>query len=130
MNETTSKVFDSLIKVAKDNSQPARMLWEPEQEDNSYVGLSRIFDRSDVEESWQEAATKDTRSAWDLMQHSMQNDFIAGVHRDMVHRYSGRIGRHLSELARKEQHAASKGLPTMLKNLMEARLSSYDERNP
>ena len=128
MNQTTSKVFDSLIKVAKDNSQPARMLWEPEQEDNSYKGLAKLCDRSDIEQAWQQAATQETRSAWDLIQHSMQNDFIAGMHRDMVHRYSGRIQRQLSELARKEQHAASKGLPTMLKNLMEARLSSYDEK--
>lgn len=128
MNETTAKAFDALLKVAKDNSQVSRLLWEPDVEDNSYPGLARMFDRSDIEEAWQAAATKEQRSAWDMMQHSMQNDFIAGIHRDMVHRYTGRIQRHLAELARKEQHADKTGLPTLMKTLMESNLSSYDEK--
>jgi L-serine deaminase len=127
MNESTSRAFDSLIKVAKDNSEPSRMLWEPSEEDNSYAGLAKLFDRSDIEEAWQEAYVKESKSAWDLMQPSVQNDFIASIHRDMAHRYTGRIARHIGEFARKEQHAADHGTPNRLKISMTSFLSSREE---
>jgi len=77
-----------------------------EEESFSEEDLLKLFDRKDLEEKY-EAATKavDTESIHaDMMVPSLKNDYVAGVHRDVFLRHTGRIARFVAEANRRKNH--------------------------
>lgn len=116
MNQATRKMFDLLQKVAEDSckgggfegSGPYRPLFEPKEGDNSITGLIDLLNRDSLEIEWYSARNKENATAHEWMKPALQNDLVSQTHRDLQHRYTGRIGRMLHETARRQTHSDKK----------------------
>ena len=114
MNSVTKDLIEILTKAAKDNSSGGgfgesegafRKLFEPSKGNNSIAGLIKTLDKKQLETAWQQQYKAEEGAPYDLMKLAIENDFVSQLHRDLQHRYSGRISRMLHENARKESHA-------------------------
>jgi len=116
MNQATRKMFDLLQKAAEDSckgggfegSGAFRPLFEPKEGDTSIKGLIDLLNRDSLETEWYSAKTKEGTTAHEWMKPALQNDLVSQIHRDMQHRYTGRISRMLHETARRQNHADRK----------------------
>jgi hypothetical protein len=113
INEATKKTIELLKQAVKDNVSGGgfeekanffRALFEPTENDNTAAGLIKTLNRADLEAAWQQVYKDEETKMHDTMKLAVQNDFVCQIHRDMQHRYSGRITRMLHETARKENH--------------------------
>lgn len=134
VNQTTKKMIDFLKKVAADNSVGGgfeeegsfRALAEPTENDNTAAGFIKTFNRDELETAWQQSYKDETKSVHASMKLAIQNDFICQAHRDLQHRYSGRIGRMLHENARKENH---KSEPNGIIQAIQSRIQNFMNLN-
>lgn len=116
LDKAALNVFDTLKKVATDNSVggnlksegPFRRLFEPVEGNNNVKDLMNTFDRSSLEASWKSIVGQESYVPYEAMKLAVQHDFVAQMHRDIQHRYTGRIHRMLHENARKEYHSADR----------------------
>lgn len=132
MNEATQKTFDVLKKVTSDSSSGLdgglafRQLWEPEEGENNFAGFAEMFDRSDLEDRYLTEIQKPEFRYFDAMQHHIQNDIIAPIHRDMSFRYSSRIRRLLEEAGRRKSIGESNNLLSLLEAGVNSFLASQE----
>jgi hypothetical protein len=114
VSEVTKNTIELLKKIAKDNTSGGdfqagagsfRVLFEPDKNDNTPTGLIETLNRNKLEAAWQQTYNNVNSTTHDSMKLAIQNDFVCQIHRDLQHRYSGRITRILHENARKEVHA-------------------------
>lgn len=114
MNQVTKNVLDMLIKASEDNSAGGgfadkdgsfRCLFEPSKGDNSKAGLIETLNRNELETEWLQLHKQNNSTAYERMKLAIEHDFVCQLHRDIQHRYSGRISRMLAENARKEYYA-------------------------
>lgn len=116
MNAATEKLFKVLFDAATSNSsgldgnQSVRPLLELKQEEtgNNVERLQKTLDRTEIEDAWLAVKSQSQFRVFDHMKLAMQNDLIAAMHRDLQHRYTGRIARVIHETARKKNHADTK----------------------
>ena len=138
VDATTKKVVELLKKAAKDNSFGGgfeqagsfRALFEPTENDNTITGFIKTLNRDNLETAWQQTYKDENKVLHDTMKLGIQNDFICQIHRDLQHRYTGRISRMLHEQARKESHfdepnGAIQAIQTRIENFM-----NLSEDNP
>jgi hypothetical protein len=112
----TENLFKLLLEAAKSNSidlnggGSIRPLLElaKEQNLNNIEQLQELLDRSEIENTWLSVRAQSEYKAHDYMKATVQNDMVAGLHRDLQHRYTGRIARILHEAGRKKNHSDAK----------------------
>lgn len=136
MNEVTKKLVDMLTKAAEDNSSGGgftaetgvfRILFEPPVGDTSASGLIKALDRKQLEAEWQQIQKDAEAPIYDKMKLAIQNDLVCQIHRDLQHRYCGRISRMLNETARKQSHAAK---PEGHIAMIGARVNYFEQLKP
>ncbi len=67
--------------------------------------LLKLFDRTDLEEQYNNAVAHDTTNIHaDMMVPQLKNDYVAGVHRDVFLRHTNRITRIVAEASRRLNH--------------------------
>ena len=99
--------FKALFKIVDDYASgggfegagPFRPLYEPPEDENTYKDLAKYFDRAELESEWATVKANKEHKAHDFMKPALKNDLVAPIHRDMWHRYSGRIHRMLHNQA-------------------------------
>lgn len=113
MNQATRNLFELLYKAAEhgckgggfNGSGPYRPFFEPKQGDNTIQGLMDLLDRESLQVEWLNAKLVKDLTAHSIMKLQLQNDLVSQFHRDLQHRYSGRINRMLHETASAEHYA-------------------------
>lgn len=136
MKQVTKDVLDMLLKASEDNTAGGgfadkqgsfRCLFEPPKGDNTKSGLIETLNRSELEAEWLQQYKSANVAPYERMKLAVEHDFVCQLHRDIQHRYSGRIGRMLAENARKEYYAKK---PSGGIIQIERRIDSFSQLTP
>lgn len=122
MNTATKNLFELLQKISVDGCKGGgfqgggsyRPLFEPIQGENTIPSLMKQLDLGPLQNEWLTVQVAPEYKIHDKMKLAMQNDLVAQFHRDMQHRYTGRISRMLQVTAKAEHQKSDIGTPAML----------------
>lgn len=122
MNTAAKNLFELLKKISVDGCKGGgfqgagsyRPLFEPTEGENTISALMERLDLGPLHNEWLTVHVADETKTHDKMKLAMQNDLVAQFHRDMQHRYTGRISRMLQVTAKAEHQKSDIGTPAML----------------
>lgn len=122
MNSATKNLFELLKKISADGCKGGgfqgagsyRPLFEPTEGENTIPAFMERLDLGPLQNEWLALSIAEERKIHDKMKLAMQNDLVAQFHRDMQHRYTGRLSRMLQVTAKAEHQASPIGTPAML----------------